>query len=62
VRHRVAITLGLRHTRGKVIGHRTQLDQPPKRGFGFNSARAWDLGYPCAIFLRLVRQALYARC
>jgi len=52
----------LRHTRGKVIGHRTQLDQPPKRGFGFNSARAWDLGYPCAIFLRLVRQALYARC
>jgi hypothetical protein len=26
VRHRVAIILGLRHTRGKVIGHRTQLD------------------------------------
>jgi hypothetical protein len=26
VRHCVAIILGLRHTRGKVIGHRTQLD------------------------------------
>ena len=26
MRHRVAIILGLRHTRGKVIGHRTQLD------------------------------------
>jgi hypothetical protein len=48
--------------RHKIFRRSVLQTQPPKRGFGFNAARAWDLGYPCAIFLCLVRQALYARC
>ena len=39
--------------RRKIFRRSVLQTQPPKRGFGFNAARAWDLGYPCAIFLRL---------
>jgi hypothetical protein len=40
-------------TRALQIFRRSFLQtQPPKRGFGFNAARAWDLGYPCAIHAR----------